>query len=195
MATAALKSEVERLRAVAAAREPEPPAPAGPLAAAGDAAALACELAQALRRTVELYREAYGLSLPEAVARSEERHPDYEERLLKVPPDELTFSSLNLLYQRDPECAIQRWREVQEAARQERRSGHRGARLVMGYCGSSWERAQFLALRDELAEAWRPRDAQDWLLIDQMAQFQTAMERWQDTLANYTVLWGGRGRS
>ena len=54
---------------------------------------------------------------------------------------------------------------------------------------------QFLALRPELVEAWRPRDAQDWLLIDKLAQFQTAMERWQDTLANYTYLRGRKGPS
>ncbi len=86
MATAALKSELERLRATAAAREPEPPLPAGPSAAAGDAAALAYEVAQSLRRTVEHYREAYGLSTQEAVARAEERHPEYEETLLQLPP-------------------------------------------------------------------------------------------------------------
>jgi hypothetical protein len=114
--------------------------------------------------------------------------------LLKCPPDELNWHSLVALYQRDPECAIRRWREVIEAARRERRSGHHGARVVEGYCGHSWERAQFLALRVELVEAWRPRDAQEWLLIDKVAQFQTAMERWQHTLAAYTYLWGGKGR-
>ncbi len=64
------------------------------------------------------------------------------------------------------------------------------------YGGNSWGRAQFLALQDDLAEAWRPRDAHEWLLVEQMAQFQSEMERWQDTLADYGNLWGvaGRGR-
>ena len=194
MARAALRSELERLRTlVEAAPEPEQSLPPAHSTAAGGVPALASELARALRRRVEHYKEVYGLSEQDAAARGAERSPAYEETLLKCPPDELTFAGLSALYQRDPECAIRRWHEVLDAAREERQSGHHGARLLEGYCGNSWMRAQFLALRDELAEAWRPRAAQEWLLIDQMAQFQTAMERWQHTLAAYTVLWGGKG--
>ena len=145
MATAALKSELERLRAVAAqvpepAREPglprrraTPPRSArtdpGPAPEGG-----------ALPR---------GLRAIAAGGRRPHRRAVHRLRgeAAQVPPDELTFSGLNVLYQRDPDCAVRRWRKVRQATREERRSGHHGARLVEGYCGRSWERAQFLALR------------------------------------------------
>jgi hypothetical protein len=42
-------------------------------------------------------------------------------------------------------------------------------------------------VRDGLIEALRPRDDQERLLIDQMAQFQTLMSRWQKVLVARTM--------
>ena len=92
-----------------------------------------------------------------------------------------------MLSDRDPDLALRRWEEVKQAARDERRSGHRGVRVAGR--DSCWERAQYIALHGELTDAWRPRDGQERLLIDQMAQFQTLMEDWQETLTAYTNIW------
>src|SRR5262249_27404867 len=47
----------------------------------------------------------------------------------------------------------------------------------------------------ELAEAWRPRDALEAHLIDQLAQWQTLLWRWQETVNAGTMLSGiGRTR-
>ena len=51
-----------------------------------------------------------------------------------------------------------------------------------------WTRAKFLAIRSALRESWQPRDAQEEHLIDQMAQYQTLVERWQQMLVAYTSL-------
>ena len=158
--------------------------PAGP---SGDAGELAAEIDASFRRTVRFNREVFKLSVQEAVARAEERHPEYEERLLKSPPNELEWPGLRVLSDRDPDLALRCWEEVKQAARDERRSGHRGARVAGR--DSCWERAQYIAMHGELTEAWRPRDGQERLLIDQLAQFQTATERWQETLAGYTNIW------
>ena len=47
--------------------------------------------------------------------------------LLKAPPNELAWHDLRVLSDRDPDLALRRWEEVKQAARDERRSGHRGA--------------------------------------------------------------------
>jgi hypothetical protein len=191
---AALKSQLERLRAATAARAPESPAPAEPPRAADDAAVLAGEIAATFGELVEGYREHHKISAEEAAAKADECDPDHLRRVMQSPPDEVSWYTLHFLGRSDPALALRRWEEVQRAARAELRSGHRAARAVEGAVYTCWGRAQFLALRAELAEAWRPRDAQEWLLLDQMAQFQTLMERWQQALAASTMLDGAGPR-
>jgi hypothetical protein len=162
---------------------------------AAEASALAAELAAAFRGMIDHYHEVYKLPLAEAVARSGDWCPEYEERIRTGPPDELTWHALEALSQRDPDLAFRRWEEVKQAARKERRSGYAAGRALEGYGGSCWERARFLAVRAELMEAWQPRDAQERQLLDQMAQFQVLMEQWQETLTAYTMLAAVRGRT
>jgi hypothetical protein len=192
MAAAALKSELERLRTATAARAPESPAPAGPPPAADDAAVLASEIAATFGEIVEGYREHYKISADEAAAKADECDPDHLRRRMECPPEEVSWFALHFLGRSDPELALRWLEEVKQEARAELRSGHRAGRVLEGAVHSCWGRAQFLALRAELAEAWRPRDAQEWLLIGQMAQFQTLMERWQQTLTESALL-GGAG--
>jgi hypothetical protein len=45
-----------------------------------------------------------------------------------------------------------------------------------------------LAVRGELTEAWQPRNALERQLLDQLAQFQTMLERWQELLVARTQL-------
>jgi hypothetical protein len=86
------------------------------------------------------------------------------------------------------QLARRRWLEVQQAARSEVRSGHRAAGPLEQHGLTCWQRARFLALRAELADAWQARDQMEQHLIDQMTQFQTLMERWQETLNAYLLL-------
>ena len=157
-----------------------------PTAAIGDVGALATELAAAFRQRIEQYRAWYKLSEQEAIGRATRESQVPEERLLNCPPHELSWQQLESLTQSDPDRGNQRWEEVKQAAREERRSGHRAARVMEGPDTSCWGRAQFLALRAELSEGWRPRNAQEQHLVDQLAQWQTLMEEWQDTLTIYT---------
>jgi hypothetical protein len=43
-------------------------------------------------------------------------------------------------------------------------------------------------VRAELADAWRPRDALEQQLIDQLAQWQTLLWQWQETVRGYMQL-------
>ena len=163
-------------------------------AAIGDVGALATELAAAFRQRIEQYREWYKLSPQEAIDRATKESSVPRERVLNCPPHELSWQDLDSVAQSDPNRAQQRWEEIKQAAREERRSGHRFARVMEGPDNSCWGRAQMLALRTELSEAWRPRNAQEQQLVDQLAQWQTLLEEWQDTLTIYMKLPSSGGR-
>jgi hypothetical protein len=162
--------------------------PAAPGAGAAEVGDLARELSAAFGVMVAAYREHFKLSAQEAIDRTSDNAPAYLDAAMTGPPDQVTWLQLHNLSEHDPDKGLRRWEEVKRAARDEVRSGHRAARAVEGFDGSCWERAQFLALRAELSEAWRPRDQLEQHLIDQLAQFQVMMERSQQTLTAYTAL-------
>jgi hypothetical protein len=128
------------------------------------------------------------------VDRAGEDCPGLVERALNAPPDQVSWLDLDAIARADPEKAWARWREIVEAARDEVRGGHRAARAIEGFDGTCWQRARFLALRAELAEAWHPRNPLEQQLLDQLAQFQTLLEHWQELLTAYTLLSGRGGR-
>jgi hypothetical protein len=162
-------------------------APPAPQAPADETRDVARELAASFARMVESYREVYGLTAEEALERAGKSHPAITEQALTCPPDQVTWLTLYTLQEQDPEQALRRWEEVKQAGRGELRSGHAAARTIEGAGGSCWERAQFLAVRDGLIEALQPRDDLERLLIDQVAQFQTLMSRWQKVLVARTM--------
>jgi hypothetical protein len=171
------------------AANPLPPLPAEPQPTAADAEEareVAGELAAAFGQMVGFYREHYKLTPEEARARAAEAPDHYVERVLTCPPEEVSWHNLNALAGRDPARALERWEEVKRAARGELRSGYRAARALEGCESQCRRRAQFLAVRAELSDAWRPRNAAEQHLVDQMAQCQELIWRWQETLTAYT---------
>jgi hypothetical protein len=178
-----------RLQRIENAATPLPvPAALPALPPADETGVLAAEIAAAFGRMVAYYREHYGLSPEEARRRVAEAPEGHLQRVLDCPPDQLLWQDLNDLAERDPARALRRWEEVVEAARQEIRTGHRAAGVLEGFADHCWDRARLLAVRAELAEAWRPRDAQEGQLVDQLAQWQTLLWRWQGTMTAYAVL-------
>jgi hypothetical protein len=184
MTAAAIRRELANLGRMVPGEEATPPSPP----TADESMSLARELGASFGEMVKCYREMSGLSPQEALARASETHPTDEERILRAPPDQLSWSQLDTLAERDPELARRLWEEVKREAREELQSGHRAA-LAMGYLvGDCWPRAQFLAVRAALAEGLRPRNGLEWLLIDTMAQAQTLLLLWQENLAGQTLL-------
>jgi hypothetical protein len=169
-----------------------PPAlPADPQPAAADAEEareVAGELAAAFGQMVGFYREHYKLTPEEACARAAEAPDHYVERVLTCPPEEVSWHDLNALEGRDPARALERWQEVKRAARGELRSAFRAARALETSESQCRHRVRFLAVRAELSDAWRPRNATEQHLVDQMAQCQELIWRWQETLTAYTEL-------
>jgi hypothetical protein len=150
---------------------------------ASEVGSLARELAACFRSAVA-YHKKLGLPTQEAVARAEEPCPaEYQQSLLEGPADQLRWGGLEDLARADPELALRRWEEVKQEALEELQSGHRAARVMEGYNSEAWQRARFLALREELSREWQPRNGIERQLLDQMAQAQTAMYFWQQRLS------------
>ncbi|MCI0463312.1 MAG: hypothetical protein L0Z62_40715 [Gemmataceae bacterium] len=152
-----------------------------------EASMLAQEMAESYRRMVEYHRQYYKLQAQEAVARTEAlADPKYQELILTRPPQEASWFDLHTLANHDPALPQQRWEEIKQAARQELRSKGRAARALEGYAPGPWERAQFFALCQELADGWQPRNGIERQLLDTMAQAQTAMLSWLIRLSQWT---------
>jgi len=137
---------------------------------------------------VRVYEQYYSLPREEAVQRAAEVPAEYAQRVLEGPPDQVCFSDLNAIARTDPARAVARWEEVKRAALEELRTGHRAARAIETLADGAWQRAQFLALRTELAAEWRPRNGIERQLIDTMAHAQVGYLRWLHTLTMRTNL-------
>jgi hypothetical protein len=129
-------------------------APAAPT----EAGVLAGGLAQSFGRLVQLYEKHFSLPREEAVRRATEPPPDGGHRALGGPPDQVSWFDLHLVARTDPDRAAARWEEVKQAALDELRTGHRAAKAVETVSNGAWRRAQLLALREELAAEWGPRN-------------------------------------
>ena len=152
----------------------------GALPATLEAGTLAFEMARAHRDYVEFFRGQY--EPHEALQKAQDAHPDYFLRIVKCPPQGLTWCDLNHLAETDPALALKRWAEIKEAARDELQSGHRAAVAVDAARHSPWSRAQFLAVRDELASEWEPRNGIERVLIDTLAQAHVSYQFWLQML-------------
>jgi hypothetical protein len=147
---------------------------------------LARELAAAFGETVNFYRKHYKLSTEEAVQRAAEDSPESIDRILNAPPSETSWSDLDTLAQKDAGLALKRWEQIKQAARDEIHSGYRASRAVEDG-GGPWERARFAAVRTQLMEAWKPANAMEQLLVEQLAQWQVLLWRWQEALSTWTT--------
>ena len=154
-----------------------------------EALPLAVEMAKAHRQMVEYYRQQCKASPGEAVEKvGEWTDADQEQRILNSEPDQVSWLDLHMLAERDPDLQVQRWEEIKDYAREELRSGHRAGFAMDSMTSRPWNRAQFLAVRDELAEQWLPRNGIELTLIDVMAQAYTAYLFWQERLTLWSAL-------
>jgi hypothetical protein len=157
-------------------------------AAPNEAGVLAGELGRSFGQMVQLYEKHYSLPREEAVRRATEPPLDDGERVLSGPPDQVSWFDLHLIARTDPDRAAARWEEIKRAALDELRTGHTAAKAVETVNNSAWRRAQFLALREELAGDWGPRNGIERQLIDTMAQAQAGYLSWMHTLTMRTEL-------
>jgi hypothetical protein len=157
-------------------------------AAAGEAGVLAGELAKSFARMVGSYERHFKLSREEAVRQATEPPADEFQRALNGPPDQVGWFDLHLITRADPALALARWEEIKRAALEELRTGHRAAAAAETVNENAWQRARFLALREELSAGWGPRNGVERQLVDTMAQAQAGYLVWLEHLTIRTNL-------
>jgi hypothetical protein len=158
--------------------------------APSEAGVLASELGKSFGNLVQLYEKHFSLSREEAAQRATEPPLDGGQRRLTCPPDQVSYVDLHLIARTDPDGSAARWEEIKRAALDELQTGHRAAKAVeVGTLNETpWQRAQFLALREELSAEWRPRNGIERQLLDTMAQVQACYLVWLNRLTVYTGL-------
>ena len=158
-------------------------------AVTSEAGPLAAELARAYEGTVEYYRRDLQLTGIEAIAKADEpQSSDYEHRCLTCLPDQVAWRDLQELTAKDPNLAVERWEEIKQQALDELRSGHRAAKAVDAENNGPWDRARFLAIRQELADGWRARNGMERTLIDKLAVAHVAYLFWLEKMVLFSTL-------
>jgi hypothetical protein len=172
------KPNLGRLERGVRALAPPAPDPAADL----DPDQLAREVARAFADELAQYRRLQ----PTEPERLNPADPPADWELTAVrtkPPDQVTFADLERLARTDPAEATARWEEVKAGARRDLDRGWAAARAVEYLGGSAWERACFLAVRDRLRRAWRPRNDGEAMLLDEMAQYELVRQWWVGVLS------------
>ncbi|QDU23581.1 hypothetical protein [Urbifossiella limnaea] len=157
-------------------------------AAPNEAGVIAGELVKSFGQMVQLYEKHFSLTREEAIQRAAAPPADEGERALNGPPDQVSWFDLHGIAHTDPDRATTRWEEIKRAALDELRTGHRAAGAVETANDGAWQRAQFLALREDLSAEWQPRNGVERQLIDTMAQAQQGFLHWLRTLTIRTTL-------
>jgi hypothetical protein len=153
-------------------------APSAP-AAGSDAAVLARELSQAFTEQLWQFRKARDgeMSLFDFKDVSWEK---ILQTMRDKSPDKITFHELEVLSREHPDAALARWEEVKAAARLDLANGWQAAR---GVSGNAWERACFLAIREQFHLLWPPRNGVEAMLLDEIAQYEMLRREMVDRLA------------
>jgi hypothetical protein len=154
-----------------------------------EAGALARELAKARNKLIAYYKHQFDQSTPGAGGNAEMLPTTANvERIQQTPADRSSWLDIEQLAAVDPALAARRWEEIKAEAFAELASGHRAAKPLETADHSCWERAQFLALRDDLASQWRPRTGIEWALIDTMVQALTLQTFWMHRMVIVDVI-------
>ena len=150
---------------------------------------LAHEIARNVDRVLRVRTEVLGTKPEESLQQLERSCEHRKRQALDGDPKQFSWMDYHYLLKQDPELALQRWTEVKQAAQQELRSGHRAATANEGTLTSdAWQRAQFLAIRDGLADEWKPQNGIERALIDTLAQAFSAQLFWQERMMCYACI-------
>lgn len=146
-----------------------------------DPASLARELGHAYEANLRYYAKEVGDELSEADRKARVGSDEWLERIPDTPGEHLSWHALGMLHERDPEEALAVWGRVNREADDELARGHRAA-LTQEFHGRPWDRARFLAIRQNLVAEWRPNGGAELLLIDQMAIAHAQFLDWTERL-------------
>ena len=163
--------------------KPQPPDEIPP--PGGDATTLARELSREFIQRLWEYRKARNGDLNLIDLDSLEQE-DWLDAYRKKAPDEVTFEDLECLSRDHPEEALARWEEIKATAREDIGNGWHAGR---GVAHRAWDRACYLAIREQFRETFPPRSGFESMLIDEMAQYEMLRRLLESQLPGRG--WGG----
>lgn len=102
-------------------------------------------------------------------------------------PEHLGWFDITTEMARDERAGWALWESVKGKARHDLATGQAAGAAVEGFDATPFERAQFVAVREALADGLQPRNGLEWLLLDTMAQALTLHRRW---LAQHATMAG-----
>lgn len=163
--------------------------PSAASATAQEAPILAQEAGQAFGQMVQFYVEQYKLTPDEARQKATESGTgEYAAMLKDRPADQFSWLDLELLGRSEGDAALAKWQAIKQTALRELQTGHRAAKVLESHGTHLWDRAQFLAMRHDLAEEWQPRNGIERQLIDTMALAQASFLYWLERSTTYSTL-------
>lgn len=147
----------------------------------GEQGGLARRICRSIEQSILYYRKEYQLSRPDAIesvvgragALGRQGVADFTD----VPPDQLNWDSLMLLFDEAPDLGQQKWDEIKAEARRQLAAGSIGLDAIDE--PRPWDRAVYMAIREDLGREWDARNGIERCLIDQMAQAYCNYLHWQ----------------
>ena len=112
---------------------------------------------------------------------------EYAEREVQTPADAISWGSLEGIFSYNPDMCLRKWEEVKAQAAHELSIGHTAAMACQPE-DTPWHRAQYIAIRTELAAEWNPKNGIEQILLDQMAQAYSQVLFWQKIMLRWMVL-------
>jgi hypothetical protein len=149
---------------------------------------LAREGAGEFTALVQWYQKHYNLSPEEAAAKANEIAEEDAQRILRNPPQSARWYEIDHVTKLDAQKGAELWAAIKREALDDLRSGHRAARAMQAGANTPWDRAKFLAIRQELSEEWQPRNGIERQLIDAMTLAQCGYFHWVEQLTLRTSL-------
>ena len=143
-----------------------------------EASSVAMQLAHEFGRMLKCFQVGLSLTPEQAAAKAREAPADYAARVLERPADQISWSDLHFLAEKDPEEFCRVWQAIKQAALDEVRCGDRAARAIEPPDSTSWQHAQFLAIRADLCDGLQPTTGLERQLIDTMAQSLSLYFHW-----------------
>lgn len=132
-------------------------------------------MARVLRREYLWYQAAHDMEQAQESAESAAvKAADYIEG---APPDEITWRNLAELGNLRPDAAQSVWEEIKEAALYAVRSGLHAAETVEVPEATPYDRAIFLAHRNEIAKNWNAQPGLETLLVNAIATAQVMKDQ------------------
>ena len=127
---------------------------------------LAYEMGRAFVQSVEYY-ERTGMSTKQATDFMRSITID-TEKIDEAPARDISWNSIAKLSETDPIKADQVWERIKAAARDTLSTGHYAAKAVEKD-NTPWDRATFLAVREEFIRDWQPQTMTEVSLIETLA--------------------------